>query len=392
MASRVPSLVTIFRQVRDPRQRRGRRHPLAAILSLVCLGTMCGLQGMLAISEWGRLLPSELLRALGFGHRPPCATTLSSTLARVNHAEIERYFGFWADMVLSALLGEDSEPETASSLEGVSIDGKTLRGSKKQGADSAHLLTALDQRYGIPLRQRAVSDKTNEIGEMSAFLEGLALEGRLATMDALLTQRDVAEQIVEQKGDYLMVVKENQPTLHDDLQTFFEHTDGSPPSSDLSVEHAETVDKAHGRLETRRITTTTALNDYVNWPHVGQTFRMERHATLLRSGKPREETVYGVTSLTPQDATPRQLMESVRRHWHIENRLFYVRDVSLGEDLSQVRKGALPHVMAAIRNVVIGCFRWHGFRSIPTAIRFCQVRIHDAMRFLGIEGEMLRTG
>lgn len=141
------------------------------------------------------------------------------------------------------------------SVEGMAIDGKTLRGSKKQGAPGAHLLSALAHRVGLTLAQEAVADKTNEIPVALELLRHVVLEGRVVTMDALLTQRQIAHQIVTAGGDYVMMVKENQPHLCEEIQTVFAHA----PIAGETRTAATTVDYGHGRIEQRALQTSPVL-------------------------------------------------------------------------------------------------------------------------------------
>ena len=143
-----------------------------------------------------------------------------------------------------------------------------------------------------------------------------------------------------------------------------------PPSGwTLFPPQATTTEKAHGRLETRAIWSSPALNTYLAFPHVGQVFCLRRTTTLLATGAARRETVYGVTSLSAAQASPARLLALVRAHWTIENRLHWVRDVTFDEDRSQIRRGAGPQVMATLRNLAISLLRLAGAPLIAPALR-----------------------
>jgi hypothetical protein len=160
---------------------------------------------------------------LGLTHAtPPCAATLHAVFRALDRAQVEAVLGAWAEGILQATAGgAEAEPEA------VAMDGKTLRGSRRAGVPGAHLLSAVSQRLGLTLGQTDVGEKTNEIPCAQTLLAGLLLEGRIFTMDALLTQRAVAATIVAGGGDYVMTVKGNQPQLQADIQTVFV----TPPSS-----------------------------------------------------------------------------------------------------------------------------------------------------------------
>lgn len=213
-------LLEVLAEVPDVRKRRGKRHPLPALLALACAATLCGARGYTPIAEWGRNADPALMRALGFT-RPqmPCAATIFLVLRRLDWAQLEVVLGRWAEAVLQAL------PAPTGEEEAIAVDGKTLRGSRKQGAPAVHLLSAVSHRLGLTLGQQAVDDKTNEIPLTPVLLRGLVLEGRVVTMDALLTQRAIAETVRAGGGDYVMVVKGNQPRMEQDIADVF----GSPP-------------------------------------------------------------------------------------------------------------------------------------------------------------------
>jgi predicted transposase YbfD/YdcC len=352
-------LIEVFAAIPDFRKPRGKRHPLAAIFALACCALLCGYRSYSAMAEWGRNYGARLAQALGFTHDTPCAATLHTIFRYVNRAEFEAHLGAWADSVVGSLPVVPETPEVAMAL-----DGKTLRGSNKQGAPGTHLLSALAHHVGVTLAQHAVDDKTNEITAVEPLLCQLVLEGRIVTMDALLTQRHVAQTIVDKGGDYVMIVKDNQPQLRADIELVF----ALPPVGDQQ-ETARTVDIGHGRIEQRNITTSKALVGYSDWPGLAQVFELGRHIITQKTTEERVEVVYGVTSLSPERGTPERLLALVRGHWQIENRSHWVRDVTFDEDRSQVRCGSIPQVMAALRNTTIGLLRWAGSSNIAAACR-----------------------
>jgi predicted transposase YbfD/YdcC len=205
---------------------------------------------------------------------------------------------------------------------------------------------------GVTLAQQGVDDKTNEITAVETLLGQLVLEGRIVTMDALLTQRHVAQTIVDKGGDSVMIVKDNQPQLRADIALVF----ALPPADDRQ-ETARTVDIGHGRTEQRNITTSTALVGSSDWPGLVQVFELGRYVITQKTTKEQVEVVYEVTSLSPERGTPERLLALIRGHWQIENKSHGVRDVTFDEDRSQVRCGNIPQVMAARRNTTIGLLR-----------------------------------
>lgn len=371
-------LIEVLAEVPDFRRRRGQRHPLTAILALACTAMLCGFRSYSTIVEWGRTYGPELMGALGFTRTDgPSVGTLHTVLRHLDREALERTLGAWAEGVLAASSGE---PGLA---EGIALDGKTLRGSRKQGAPGAHLLAAVGQRLGLSLAQRAVPDETNELGVVRAVLRDLVLAGRVVTADALHTQQEVAGAILAGGGDYVLPVKENQPHLLAQIADVFAH----PALFGDTFTVAETTDVGHGRVERRRLTASPVPAGCSTWPGLRQVYRIERTATRKRTGARRQEVGYGISSLPPERADAARLLDYTRWHWHIENRAHWVRDVTFDEDRSQVRAGGIPQVMAALRNTVIGLLRAAGERNIAAALRRFAGQPTAAMALIGIQVE-----
>ena len=375
MLSQGRPLIEVLAEIPDFRAAQGRRHPLSAILALGCCAALCGYRSYGAMAEWGRNYGGRLVRALGFTReQTPCAATLHTVFRQLEVAAFEARLGAWAE----SWLGAEAVPDAG--VEGVAVDGKTLRGSRKQGAAGTHLLSALSHRLGVTLGQQAVDAKTNEIPQAEELLTALVVAGRVFTMDALLTQKDFAQQIVDGGGDYVMIVKGNQPQLQEEIATVF----ALGPAPAEQRQQAHTVEVGHGRIEQRELTSSDVLAGYSTWPGLAQVFQVARETTDKKSGKARAETVYGVTSLRMEQASATCLLELVRGQWTIENRSHWVRDVTFDEDRSQVRTGNVPQVMAALRNTAIGLLRLAGESNIAAACRRLAAQPEHALALLGI--------
>ena len=293
MAANIIPLVELFGEVPDFRQASGKRYPLAAILALACAAMLCGYRSYSAIAEWGRNYGRELMTALGFPNgKTPCASTLHWIFRHLDCAQFESKLSQWAEQVLA------SQPPTPEQAEGIAVDGKTLRGSQKQGAPGSHLLSALSHRLGITLAQHAVADKSNELFRIEDVLEALVLTGRIVTTDALHTQRYVAQTILDGDGDYVMLVKGNQPDRLAHIRRLCQER--AVVAETLTV--TATVAAGHGRIEVRRLTASSALADYLDWPGLQQVFEIARPVTRKRTGRVRHETVYGITCTAPSAA------------------------------------------------------------------------------------------
>jgi predicted transposase YbfD/YdcC len=249
---------------------------------------------------------------------------------------------------------------------GLALDGKAVRGANRHGTQ-VHLVGLVRHDDGRVLGQVAVADKSNEITAAPRLLAGRDLRGTVTTVDALLTQRELARQIRRQGGHYLMVVKANQPAMLAAIATVFDR-----PPLPLAADAAETVstcDKGHGRLDLRTLERSAALNGYLAWPAVGQVLRRTCQRVHLATGEIEEEVTYGVCSLAPAEASAAQLEALWRGHWTIENRVHRVRDATWGEDASQVRVGHAPQALAALRNGLLSLLRALGWTQIADATR-----------------------
>jgi predicted transposase YbfD/YdcC len=356
----VPPLAAVLTDFPDFRDPRGVRHPLRAVLLLACVAMLCGARGESAIAEWARNYGETWRAPLGFT-RPdgPSQSTVQRIFKGLDCEMLEHRLGQWAAQVIAHRPVAVAAPVP---FEAMAIDGKTLRGSAKCGADDAHLLSAFSQRLGIVLGQVAVPDKTNEITAIDDLLARLVLTGWVITTDALLTQADIARTIRAAGGDYLMPVKENQPTLHDDLVVLF-------ADADAICLRAEEVRMHGGRIERRVLRASTELAGYTDWPGLAQVLCVERRVTRKATGETRSERAYALTSLAPTAATPAQLLVLWREHWHIENQSHWIRDVTFDEDRSLVRAGRIPQVMATLRSAAISLARLHGATNIAAACR-----------------------
>lgn len=376
MAPGLPFVQSIA-AVPDPRGRRGRRYSLAALLALAVAATLSGCCSYSAMAEWGRAQGAAVRQALGFpGAHMPCAATFSLLFRRLDRTALEGCLGRWVAQVLTQL------PATpAHRCAGIAIDGKTLCGSRQQGAAVTHLLSAVSHQLGLTLGQVAVPAKTNETTAIHTLLQQLPLAGQVVTVDALHTQQAIARAILAAGADYVMVVKDNQPSLREAIATAF-----ADPA--FLAEHPRTRvrsrDRGHGRLEQRTLTLSSALVGFLGWPGQQQVFQLVRQRTMLTTGLVQAETIYGITSLPPSRADARRILTSLRRHWVIENCSHHVRDVTFDEDHSQVRVGSTPQVLAALRNAAIALHRLAGETNIASACRRTAARPRHALTLLGI--------
>jgi predicted transposase YbfD/YdcC len=261
--------------------------------------------------------------------------------------------------------------------QGLALDGKTLRGSRDESGDAVALLAAFAQTVGVAIGQQSISH-SDEVQAALALLQSLDLHGWVVTGDARLTQKPLAEAVIEQGGDYALIVKQNQPILYEDIALLFAE---SAIVAD-TITTARTVSLHGDRIEVRSLQASTALVGYCDWAGLQQVFRLERQVTRKKTGVQTRQVVFGISSLGAKRTDAQNLLDIVRGHWGIENQLHWVRDVDFGEDQSRVRCGSAPQVMAAFRNLTIGLLRLAGYRCIAAALRHFALHSSEAIELV----------
>jgi predicted transposase YbfD/YdcC len=336
--------------VPDQRKRRGVRYPLAVLLAIAVLAKLCGHSQVHALAGWAQERAPELTALFGLKRqRMPHPTTWTRVLGQAVTAEA-------IEAALLPLLVSSTAEVPARASRQIALDGKTLRGTipatKRSGV---HLVTAYHVDERVPLMQLKVAAKANELVVAPQMLARLNLVGVLVTGDAMFAQHNLSAQIVEAGGDYCWIVKENQPTLYDDLRLLFGPQPADLPGTSTIPDDfvtVQTVDKGHGRLEERVLTISSLLAEYQGWPYLAQAFQVVR--TSYRKQGCSREVRYGITSAPRESASAARVLAGVRGHWQIENGLHYRRDVTLDEDASLARIGQAPHVLATLNNVICG--------------------------------------
>ena len=369
-------LLTMLAKVLDPRKKKGRRHPLSSMLALTVVGLLCGQRSYTQIAKWARLHP-DLRNALGFtAKQTPAASTFHYLYQRLDITAVEKVLTQWTTQTLANL------PTFTSRLKGVAMDGKTLANSNTQDTRRTHLLAMVSHELGIPLAECAVCEKTNEIPVSIELLNAFDVAGMVITTDALLTQRQFCQEVLDHHADYCLPVKANQKQLYEDIRDLFEPFEETDPPEveqhrfeNLHVENEATLqtytdtEDAKGRITTRTLTASTLLTEDSNWPGLQQVYQYTTHQKQKNTGSVKGHTQYGITSLTPERASAGDLLKLRREHWTIENKLHWIRDTVFREDASSVRTGVLPQVMAAMRNTAISVLRFTGNTKITDALQ-----------------------
>lgn len=371
------SLYARLSQLTDRRRRQGTRYPLAFVLLAMIVAKLAGADKPQAIAEWVAERAALFDETFELKRRAmPHHNTYRRVMQQVvDPAELEH--------ILDNFLAE--LPQTGVPVQ-VALDGKTLRGTLAWGETRGlHLLAAYWPQAGLVLAQVAVDPTTNEIGAAPILLKSLDLKGKIITGDAMFAQRDLSLLIGQAGGDFVWTVKDNQPQLRNDIEKLFEPDVSLIKgfnSGPTDVSSVQSVNKGHGRIETRTITVTSQLQETSDWPYLAQVFRLERIAHLTARGLTRQETVYGMTSLTAAQASPERLSALVRAHWQIENGLHYRRDVTLQEDTTRMKSWRAAHVLALLNNLALTFLVRAGYRSLPQARRHYDAHPDEALQLL----------
>jgi predicted transposase YbfD/YdcC len=348
MSPSAPSaaLLDHFSALSDPRQRWRVLYPLPEILLLVLCATLSGMEDFVEIRLWGDERLDFLRRFLPYERGLPAHDTLNDVINGLDADLFKTCFANWVETL------RDRAPDI------IAIDGKTSRRThaRGKGREPLHLVSAWAARQRLVLAQEAVDQKSNEIVAIPLLLERLELAGALVTIDAIGTQTEIADKIVQRGGDYLLALKGNRPALHRDVAAFFD----DPPAEMLEPPH-KTTDGEHGRIEERRhvvchevdwLFSDRRYKDEPRFPRLAMIGMVE--SRVERNGAVARERRYYLSS-TPLDA--KTFAAAVRAHWGVENRLHWVLDVVFHDDLARLRSGNGPQNMAVVKHMAMNLVR-----------------------------------
>lgn len=354
------SLLAAFATVPDPRRAKSVTYPLSAILALAVAALLCASVSVLAIAEWGARQSPDMLARLGFADgTTPCQSTLHRLLRKLDARAVAR----------ALRLAVDPTSERDRGAEGVALDGKAQHGRRQfePNPSVVQVLTAFCAEQSVVLSEEPIDQHPDqqeaELSVAPTVISQLDWQGRVLTGDALYCQRDLCQQVLDEGGDYFLLVKANQRTLHRALVRTFA-PDGRPL---LEQREAATIDKGHGRVDLRHLTTTTDPLALPDWPGVAQVFRHDR--TWREKGERKQQTRYGITSLPREIGTPQRLLQLKRRHWLIENRGNRAKDVTWEEDASLIHLGQAPNVVSVLRDAAISLLHRAGCHTIASCLR-----------------------
>lgn len=360
----------------DLRGAHGKRYRLETVLLIVIMAKLCGEDTPFAIAEWAKNRQEELVKLLCLSRASlPSHHTYRRILAyQVYAEEVER------------LVGEYNQQGKHGEV--YALDGKAVRGMRKKDEDgNEYLLSVYDVEQAKVMSQVEVGRKENEITKAPKALKPVEIAQKVVTADAMHTQRGFSLQILDGQGDYVFPVKENQPQLYKNIQALFAPDYPKPGFGKIQTDFltVQQVNKGHGRIETRIITTSEMLNAYAAWPGLAQVYRLERHFQWRRNGRSYRtscEVEFGITSLPRQEASPSRLLQIRRTHWGIETGLHYRRDVTLREDATRMTVGNTGKVMASINNLVLALIRQAQFHNAAQARRWFAAHLSKTFALL----------
>jgi len=365
-----------FCKLTDLRGVNGKRYELEAVLTIVVLAKLCGEDKPMGIAEWAKHRQEELVKLFRL-----------NWLRMPHHNTYRRIMAYKVyEQEVACLVGEYNQGGEHGEV--YALDGKARRGMrKKEEEGQAYGLSIYDVTQGKVLSQVEVGRKENEIVKAPQALKSVEISQKVITADAMHTQRGLATQILEAQGEYVFPVKENQPQLYKSIQALFAPEYPKPGFGKIQTDFltAQKVDKGHGRLELRKITTSEMLNTYSGWPGLAQVYRLERQFQWLRNGRSYRtscEVEFGVTSLTRKEASPAHLLHLRRAHWGIETGLHYRRDFTLKEDATRMTVGNTGKVMASLNNLVLALIRQAGFHNAAQARRWFAAHLSKAFALL----------
>src|SRR5205807_2803388 len=342
---RLRVLLDHFSQIEDTRQCWKVAYPLREVLFLVVCGTIAGGDDYDDIVDWGEAHLSFLRGFAEFHHGIPCTDWLRCLMNRIDPTLFLGCFTAW---VAECWAGR---------LDLVAVDGKTSRRThnRKTGRKALHLVSAFATNSRLVLGQEAVEEKSNEITAIPALMERLEVKGALVSVDAMGCNPAVAQSILDAEADYLLAVKDNQPTLHADIESYFET---APPTE---VEKVETVGKDHGRFEVRSYSVSHKVDWYAAQRSYPGAPRLPKLVTIAmvesrieRGDKIETERRSFISSRALSVAA---FAQAARGHWAIENNLHWCLDVTFREDLSRLRTGNGATTMAVVRHFALNLVR-----------------------------------
>jgi len=328
--------------MKDPRIDRKKLHPLENIIFISIAAVLCGAETWEDIEDFGYAKIDWFSGILDMKNGVPSHDTFNRFFQALNPGEFEKHFMVWTQSIISQ-----------HDYEFISIDGKTIRqASKMSNKGSIHIVSAWASRHNLTLGQVKTSEKSNEITAIPELLESLLLKGNIVSIDAMGCQKEIAKQIREGQADYILSVKENHPTLHEEIKSSFTML--------KSVTFEPPVELDHGRIETRKyylINNLKYISAVDQWKDLNSIIMVESERIQKKTGEVQRQTRYFISSLKGDVV---KAATGIRSHWGIENKLHWVLDVVMNEDKSAKREGYAAQNFSMVNKLALNLLRKEG--------------------------------
>lgn len=340
------SIYDHFSQIPDPRLNRNKKHKLTDIIVLSILAVLCGAESYDSIEEFGKSRVDFLKQILQLPNGIPSHDTINRVISMIQPDQFEKVFAQWAE----SLRGLSVENEV------IAIDGKTIRCSMDSYHNKApiHLVSAWANQNSLVLGQRKVDGKSNEITAIPELLEKLEIKGCIITIDAMGTQREIAQKIIDNDADYILALKGNHPYLKQDVESLCKRS-----KPDYENEMAE---KGHGRIETRTCEVYNKidlLEDIEKWPCFESVIKITAQREI--KNKRTSETRFYISSL---DHNAKEFNKYIRQHWSVENNLHWILDMTFREDEQRKRIKYAAQNFALIRKIALNLLKKEGSKKL----------------------------
>lgn len=336
-------IINYFADMKDPRIDRTKRHKLIDILFISIASVLSGAESWEDMEEYGQYKIEWLKTFLELPNGIPSHDTFNRVYKLLDSQMFEQCFLKWIESIFEK-----------TSEEIISIDGKTIRGSRGLEVHSAiHIVSAWAEKNNMVLGQIKVDQKSNEITAIPKLLDALMVQGSIITIDAIGCQKEIAKKIISKGADYILSVKENQKDILEDIEDSFKMI----PATTIS----ESLDSDHGRVETRKCSVLNDLSlvDKANkWMGLKSIIKIERERYFKSTAKTENETSYYISSLTDADT----IANGIRKHWGVENKLHWVLDVAFNEDHSRKRTGNAAENFSILNRIALNLLKTCGLK------------------------------
>jgi predicted transposase YbfD/YdcC len=359
-------IVGYFDELEDPRSSINQKHPLVSVVVIAMMGVLAGAGGPTAIARWAKLKAEFLLQVLDLPNGIPCKDVFRRVLALVKPDAFQRCFVSWLQS-----LRDDAAEATEVDKPILAVDGKTLRRShdRKKGLGALHSVSVWASEFGLSLGQVACEEKSNEITAIPELLRLVDIKGTIITIDAMGTQKAIAAQIVDSEADYVLALKGNQETLHQQVMDYIDEQAENDFANVKARRHV-TQEKGHGRKESR-VYVQMPVPEGLRGLELWKGLKSVGMATLIcvRDGKETMETRYYISSL---EVSVKLFAHAVRSHWGIENTCHWSLDMTYREDESRIREPHLRENFAWLNRFTLSLLKQHpGKDSIAMKRRAC---------------------